>query len=107
MEAAGVYWKPVYCALEDSFAELWLCNAQHVKNVPGCKTDLSDAEWLADVASRGMVRASLVPPRDPRAAGVDALSQAAVRYPYSGDPATREGPPRRGDQVELDPETTD
>jgi transposase len=62
MEATGVYWKPVYYALEGLFEELWLCNAQHVKNVPGRKTDLSDAEWLADVAAHGMVRPSFVPP---------------------------------------------
>lgn len=61
MEATGVYWKPVYYALEDSF-EVWLCNAHHVKNVPGRKTDMSDAEWLADVAAHGMVRPSFVPP---------------------------------------------
>ena len=61
MEATGVYWKPVFYALEDGF-EVWLCNAQHVKNVPGRKTDLSDAEWLADVAAHGMVRPSFVPP---------------------------------------------
>lgn len=66
MEATGVYWKPVYYALEGLFSELWLCNAQHVKNVPGRKTDLSDAEWLADVASHGMVRPSFVPPADIR-----------------------------------------
>lgn len=62
MEATGVYWKPVYYALEDRFDQVWLCNAHHVKNVPGRKTDLSDAEWLADVAAHGMVRPSLVPP---------------------------------------------
>jgi len=61
MEATGVYWKPVYYALEDRFT-LWLCNAYHVKNVPGRKTDLSDADWLADVAAHGMVRPSFVPP---------------------------------------------
>jgi transposase len=66
MEATGVYWKPVYYALEGLFDELWLCNAQHVKNVPGRKTDLSDAEWLADVAAHGMVRPSFVPPADIR-----------------------------------------
>ena len=44
MESTGVYWKPVYYALEGLFDELWLCNAQHVKNVPGRKTDLLDAE---------------------------------------------------------------
>ncbi|HEV2068504.1 MAG TPA: IS110 family transposase [Acidimicrobiales bacterium] len=62
MEATGVYWKPVYYALEGLFDELWLCNAHHVKNVPERKTDMSDAEWLADVAAHGMVRPSFVPP---------------------------------------------
>jgi len=62
MEASGVYWKSPYYALEGLFDELWLCNAQHLKNVPGRKTDLSDAEWLADVAAHGMVRPSFVPP---------------------------------------------
>lgn len=62
MEATGVYWKPVVYALEERF-EVWLCNAHHVKNVPGRKTDMSDAEWLADVAAHGMVRPSFVPPR--------------------------------------------
>jgi len=66
MEATGVYWKPPYYALEGLFDELWLCNAQHVKNVPGRKTDLSDAEWLADVAAHGMVRPSFVPPPEIR-----------------------------------------
>jgi len=66
MEATGVYWKPVYYALEGLFAELWLCNAAHVKNVPGRKSDLSDAEWLADVAAHGMVRPSFVPPPEIR-----------------------------------------
>ena len=61
MEATGVYWKPVYYALEDRFL-VWLCNAYHVKNVPGRKTDMSDAEWLADVAAHGIVRPSFVPP---------------------------------------------
>lgn len=46
MEATGVYWKPVYYALEGLFDELWLCNAQHVKNVPGRKTSGVDASWL-------------------------------------------------------------
>src|SRR2546421_10731653 len=68
MEATGVYWKPVYYALEGRFG-LWLCNAHHVKNVPGRKTDMSDAEWLADVAAHGMGPPSFVPPPaspDPR-----------------------------------------
>lgn len=66
MEATGVYWKAPFYALEGLFDELWLCNAQHVKNVPGRKTDLTDAEWLADVAAHGMVRPSFVPPPEIR-----------------------------------------
>ena len=66
MEATGVYWKPVYYALEGLFEELWLSNAHHVQNVPGRKTDLSDAEWLAAVAAHGMVRPSLVQPPEIR-----------------------------------------
>ena len=66
MEATGIYWRAVYYALEGLFEELWLCNAAHVKNVPGRKTDLSDAEWLADVAAHGMVRPSFVPPPEIR-----------------------------------------
>src|SRR5688572_8480941 len=62
MEATGVYWRPVFYGLEDRFGEMWLVNAHHVKNVPGRKTDMSDAEWLADVVAHGMVRPSFVPP---------------------------------------------
>ena len=67
MEATGVYWKAVYYGLEDLFDEVWLVNAHHVKNVPGRKTDMSDAQWLADVAAHGMVRPSMVPPPPIRA----------------------------------------
>jgi len=67
MEATGVYWKAVYYGLEDVFDEVWLVNAHHVKNVPGRKTDMSDAQWLADVAAHGMVRPSMVPPPEIRA----------------------------------------
>ncbi len=66
MEATGVYWRPVFYGLEDRFSELWLVNAHHVKNVPGRKTDMADAEWLADVAAHGMVRSSFVPPPEIR-----------------------------------------
>jgi transposase len=67
MESTGVYWKPVYYPMEGCFRELWLCNAHHVQNVPGRKTDVNDAEWLADVAAHGMVRPSFVPPPEVRA----------------------------------------
>jgi len=61
MEATGVYWKPVWHMLEGHF-ELVLANAAHVKNVPGRKTDVNDAMWLADLLAHGLIRASFVPP---------------------------------------------
>jgi transposase len=61
MEATGVYWKPVWHILADAKFELVLANAAHVKNVPGRKTDISDAEWLADLLAHGLIRASFVP----------------------------------------------
>jgi transposase len=61
MEATGVYWKPVWHVLEGHF-ELVLANASHVKNVPGRKTDVNDAMWLADLLAHGLIRASFVPP---------------------------------------------
>ena len=65
MEATGVYWKPVYYLLEDDF-ELLLVNAQHVKNVPGRKTDVQDAQWLCRLLEHGLLRASFVPPKPVR-----------------------------------------
>ena len=61
MEATGVYWKPVWHLLEGHF-ELVLANAQHVRNVPGRKTDVHDAMWLADLLAHGLIRSSFVPP---------------------------------------------
>jgi transposase len=68
MEATGVYWKPVYYLLEDD-SELLLVNAQHVKNVPGRKTDVQDAQWLCQLLEHGLLKSSFVPPqpiREPR-----------------------------------------
>jgi len=61
MEATGVYWRPVWHILEGHF-ELILANAQHVRNVPGRKSDASDAQWLAELLAHGLVRGSFVPP---------------------------------------------
>ena len=61
MEATGVYWKPVWHVLEGHF-ELVLANAAHVRCVPGRKTDVNDAVWLADLLAHGLIRASFVPP---------------------------------------------
>ena len=66
MEATGVYWKPVWAILEDAF-ECLLVNARHVKQVPGRKTDVKDAEWLCQLAEAGLLRASFVPPKPIRA----------------------------------------
>ena len=62
MEATGVYWKPVWAVLEDRF-ELMLVNARHVKQVPGRKTDIKDAQWLCQLLEAGLLKASFVPPK--------------------------------------------
>jgi transposase len=61
MEATGVYWKPVWHILSGGEMELILANAAHVKNLPGRKTDVSDAAWLADLLAHGLIRGSFVP----------------------------------------------
>jgi transposase len=61
MEATGSYWKPVYYALEHRF-ETWLLNARHMRNLPGRKTDVADAAWIAQLLEHGLVRPSFVPP---------------------------------------------
>ena len=61
MEATGVYWKPVWHVLSDGDFALVLANAAHVKNVPGRKTDVNDATWLADLMAHGLIRGSFVP----------------------------------------------
>jgi transposase len=66
MEATGVYWQPVWHVLEDAF-ELLLVNARHVKQVPGRKTDVSDAAWICQLMEAGLLRGSFVPPKAQRA----------------------------------------
>ena len=66
MEATGVYWKPVWAILEDDF-DCLLVNARHVKQVPGRKTDVSDAAWLCQLLEAGLLRRSFVPPKPIRA----------------------------------------
>jgi transposase len=65
MESTGIYWRPVWHVLEDDF-ECWLLNAQHLHNVPGRKTDVADAAWIAQLVEHGLVRPSFVPPRELR-----------------------------------------
>jgi transposase len=65
MESTGVYWKPVFNILEDSF-EVILVNARHIKNVPGRKTDVKDCEWICKLLRSGLLRGSFIPPQDIR-----------------------------------------
>src|SRR5437667_8286608 len=61
MESSGVYWKPVWHALDGHF-ELVLANAMHIRNIPGRKSDVNDATWIADLLAHGLIRSSFVPP---------------------------------------------
>jgi transposase len=61
MESTGVYWKPVWHVLEGSF-DLLLANAMHIRNIPGRKSDVNDATWIADLLAHGLIRGSFVPP---------------------------------------------
>src|SRR5919106_4102247 len=62
MESTGVFWQPLYNLLEEEFT-VWVVNARHIKNVPGRKTDVKDAEWIADLVRHGLIRKSFVPPK--------------------------------------------
>ena len=66
MEATGQYWKPIWYLLEDRHFELKLVNARHVKILPGRKTDVGDAAWLAELLEHGLLRGSFVPPPEIR-----------------------------------------
>ena len=65
MESTGVYWKPIFNLLEGDF-ELLVVNAQHIKAVPGRKTDVRDAEWIADLVQHGLLKGSFIPPTPQR-----------------------------------------
>jgi transposase len=66
MQSTGIYWKSPYAALESVGVTAWVVNARHVKNVPGRKTDVADAHWLATLARAGLLRQSFIPPADIR-----------------------------------------
>ena len=65
MESTGIYWKPIFNILEDDF-DVILANAQHIKNVPGRKTDVKDSQWIAHLFRNGLISGSFIPPRDIR-----------------------------------------
>ena len=64
MESTGIYWKCVYEEIEEMGIPCYVVNARHIKNVPGRKTDVSDSEWLAELARCGLLRPSFIPPKD-------------------------------------------
>jgi transposase len=66
MESTGVYWQPVFNLLEGHFQGVWVVNAQHIKKVPGRKTDMKDAEWIAQLLQCGLLKPSFVPDRQQR-----------------------------------------
>jgi len=66
MESTGVYWRPVFNILEESCEQVIIVNAQHIKAVPGRKTDIKDAQWIADLFQHGLLRPSFIPPRRQR-----------------------------------------
>ena len=65
MESTGIYWKPIFNILEDDF-DIVLANAQHIKNVPGRKTDVKDCQWIAHLFRNGLISGSFIPPREIR-----------------------------------------
>ena len=93
MEATGVYWKPVWHILADGDFTLVLANAAHVKNVPGRKTDVADATWLAELLAHGLVRASFVP--DAPTQALRALARAPASSWSASSPAMCSGSRRR------------
>jgi transposase len=102
MESTGVYWMPVFHALaEPDAVEIVLCNAHHVKNAPGRKTDVKDAQWLAQLMEVGLLRGSFIPP--PQIAVIRQLCR--YRHPgrgtHPGRSAAAQGAGRRRDQAGL------
>src|SRR5712691_11915220 len=63
MESTGVFWQPIYNVLEDAGLNVLVANARHIKAVPGRKTDVKDAEWIADLLRHGLIRGSAIPSR--------------------------------------------
>ncbi len=66
MESTGIYWKPIFNVLEEEGINVELVNAQHIKNLPGRKTDIKDAEWIAELFRNGLISSSFIPPKQIR-----------------------------------------
>jgi transposase len=83
MESTGVYWKPIYAILEGAF-EIVVANTQHVKKVPGRKTDVKDAEWIADLQCHGLLRGSFPAQTHSGTPRLDTLPSQAGGKPIGG-----------------------
>ena len=92
MEATGIYWRPVWHALAEAERfEVLVCNAAHVENVPGGKTDVGDAAWLAQLLEVGLLRGGFTPPEH-LVAIRDPLPLQPRAGTHSGNPAAVQGP---------------
>ena len=100
MESTGVYWQPVFNLLEGHF-QTWVVNAQHIKKVPGRKTDMKDAEWIAQLLQCGLLRPSFVPDRQQRSSGSDAPTDQAGAAAQCGRQPDPESPGDRQHQAGL------
>jgi len=94
MEATGIPWRPVWHVLSDGEVTLILANAAHVKNVPGRKTDVADAIWLADLLAHGLIRRSFVPEAatqgwQPKAVNRALLAHAQTARARAGQPRAK------------------
>ena len=102
MEATGQYWKPVWYVLEERGFELLLVNARHVKILPGRKTDVCDAAWLAELLEHGLLRGSFVPPAPIRELRDLTRYRKRLIQAHSAEvPAGPEDPGGRGHQAGL------
>jgi hypothetical protein len=90
MESTGVYWKPIWQILEGRFA-LVLANARHIRAIPGRKSDVNDATWIADLLAHGLIRGSFVPPAPSKRGGI---SPAPVNSSCGRSPSIPSGSKR-------------
>lgn len=107
MESTGVYWRPMYQRLF-GFFELVVANAQHLKAVPGRKTDVKDAEWLADLLQHGLLSPSFVPPQDQQE--LRQLTRLRLSLTRGVEPIRQPYPQAvagRGNQAHLRPQRRD
>ena len=107
MEATGDYWKPFYYLLEDlDGVEVMLVNAREAKNLPGRKTDVADATWLAQLGAHGLVRASFVPPAPIRELRDLTRTRTAITRERSREVQRLARPERKAQALEQQPAST-